>query len=100
MTRDAASDVPDADLDRLRRQAARDRAARLEAERIAEDSTRALYDHQRRLELVLAAAVAANDAPDTRTALRTALGIVQAHTGWALGHAFVAAPQDLSLIHI
>ncbi len=90
----ASDDALAAELTSLRRRATREREARLEAERIAERSTRALYDHQRRTELVMAAAIAANDAPGPAHALETTLQSVCAHTGWRVGHALVPSPID------
>ncbi len=86
------------ELDLLRRRADRERLARLEAERIAERSTRALYDHQRRIELIKAAAVAANDAAEPLHALQMGLDIVCEYAGWPLGHAYRVDRYDASCL--
>jgi hypothetical protein len=80
------------ELDRLRRRAERERQARLEAERIAERSTRALYEHQRRIELIKAAAVAANDAAEPLHALQMGLDVVCEFAGWPVGHVYLPDP--------
>ena len=54
---------------RLARQLARERAARQEAEAIAERSTRDLYEQQQRLILLQAMVVAANEAAHVEEAV-------------------------------
>ena len=76
------------DAERLQRRLERERAARREAERIAEDSTRVLYDKQRELLLLSTVATACNRAQSADEAIRVALRAVCEHTGWCLGHAF------------
>jgi signal transduction histidine kinase len=82
----------------LRRRLARERAARHEAERIAETATRRLYDRQRELELIGASAQAANEAVSIEAALRDTVELVCRHTSWPVGHAFLTDPGD-ALLH-
>ena len=84
----------EAELAALRQELERERAAGRAAEREAEQARQALHDHQRRTELVMAAAIAANDAPSPAQALETVIETVRAHTGWSIGHAFVPSPAD------
>ena len=71
----------------LRRKLERERRARLEAETIAERSTRALYIKQRNLELLQSVAAASNEAGSPEQALQAALGLLCKYTGWPIGHA-------------
>jgi len=79
---DASSD----EIRRLRRRLDRERAARLEAEAIAEAGTLRLFEHQRRLELTQAIATAANSMEDPLEAFRFAVERICAHSGFTLGH--------------
>lgn len=88
------------DVERLERRLERERAARLEAERIAESATRVLYDHQRELELLQTVAAAANSSETGEVALQAALDAVCMYTGWPIGHAYLRegdamVPTDL-----
>jgi diguanylate cyclase (GGDEF)-like protein len=89
----------------LRRRLARERAARLEAEAIAERVTSELYETVQQLtrstkvaELLGSVAVQANEAGSARDAVAGALASVCSYTGWPLGHAFVLAPDDPHLL--
>ena len=77
------------ELERLRRRLERERAARREAERIAEHATRVLYDKQRDLELVSSVATACNRAGSADEAVRVALHAICEQTGWSVGHAYL-----------
>ncbi|HEV7735583.1 MAG TPA: response regulator [Candidatus Binatia bacterium] len=88
---------------RLRARLERERRARLEAEAIAEQGTRQLYERQRELELLHQIADAANGAPSVEIAIQAALDQVCAYTGWPIGHAYLAAGDVLvptSLWHL
>ena len=76
-------------LARLEKRLARERRARAEAETISERTTRQLYDHQQRLQLLTNVANAANEASSIGPAVDTCLELVRAHGGWTLGHAWL-----------
>lgn len=78
------------ELERLRRRLARERRARKEAERIAEVTTRALYERQQELLLLEAVATAANEARTLEDALDAASVALRDHGGWALGRGWLA----------
>jgi diguanylate cyclase (GGDEF)-like protein/PAS domain S-box-containing protein len=94
---------PEVDGPRVERRLARERRARHEAERIAEESTRNLYEtvqELRRSQAVLGetagyvailqrVAVAANEAENLEVAARTALAEICHHTGWPVAHLYV-----------
>jgi PAS domain S-box-containing protein len=73
---------------RLERQAERERKARLEAEGIAEKSLRHLYVQKERVGLLQAISAAANATGSVEEAMREALALVCAHTGWPVGHVY------------
>jgi diguanylate cyclase (GGDEF)-like protein len=98
----------DDELERLERQLARERQARLESETIAERTTRQLYEGMARstaiAELLGAVAIAANEAATARDAIETVLELVCKHTRWPLGHGLLAtadgeAVQSLRVWH-
>jgi signal transduction histidine kinase len=74
----------------LRAQLEAERAARREAERIAADNLRALYDRQDELELLEMVAAASNEATAIEPALGAAIVHVCAHMRWPVGHAYIA----------
>ena len=85
----------------LQRRLARERAARLEAEAIAERVTSELYETVQQLtrsteiaELLGAIAVQANESATARDAIAGALATVCSHTGWPIGAAFVLASDE------
>ncbi len=85
----------------LQRRLARERAARLEAESIAERVTSELYATVRQLtrsskvaDLLGSIAVQSNEAGSAREAVAGALASVCAYTGWPIGHAFVLDGAD------
>ena len=82
------------ELERLQRRLERERRSRREAERIAEQTTRDLYDRQQELALLEAVAAAANGAA---TLERRARGRRPArcaeHTGWPVGARLGARPR-------
>jgi signal transduction histidine kinase len=64
--------------------------ARREAERIAEENARALYERQDELELLEMVAAASNEATAIEPALGAAIVHVCAHMRWPVGHAYIA----------
>ena len=82
-------------LKRLERRLQRERAARLEAEAIAERGIRELYDQQKRAQLLEAVATSANVSQSVDQALGETLSQVCAFTGWPVGHIYLMANDDL-----
>lgn len=80
------ADASSEEIRRLQRRLDRERAARIEAEAIAEAGTRRLFEHQRRLELTQAIATAANSMEDPHEAFRFAVERICAHSGFTTGH--------------
>jgi signal transduction histidine kinase len=74
----------------LREELEAERRARREAERIAEENARALYDRQDELELLEMVAAASNEATAIEPALGAAIVHVCAHMRWPVGHAYIA----------
>lgn len=89
----AQTDDPRAQIARLERRLAREREARLMAERIAEQGTRDLFIQKQRLKLVESIASAANLLDDPLEAFRVALNEICSFTGWTNGHAWVLADE-------
>ncbi|MBX9882896.1 MAG: EAL domain-containing protein [Sphingomonas sp.] len=89
----ALGDTPQRRLDRLERRLARERAARLEAEAIAEAGLRRAYLAQQRIELLQRVAAKANEAADTGEALRFAVREICDATGWVFGNVYLVDPQ-------
>jgi len=83
---DLPADASSEEIRRLQRRLDRERAARIEAEAIAEAGTRRLFEHQRRLELTQAIATAANSMEDPLEAFRFAVERICAHSGFTTGH--------------
>jgi signal transduction histidine kinase len=75
---------------RLREQLEAERAARREAERVAAENARLLYDRQDELELLEMVAEASNEASEIEPALGAAIVYVCAHMRWPVGHAYLA----------
>jgi diguanylate cyclase (GGDEF)-like protein len=82
------------DVARLTRRLQRERAARLEAEAIAERVTRELYVKQQGLLLVAAVAKAANEAGGIEQAIGTSLEAIRAHLSVGCGHLWLVDDQD------
>ena len=76
----------------LREELEAERHARREAERIAEENARALYDRQDELELLEMVAEASNDASAIEPALGAAIVYICAHMRWPVGHAYLMDP--------
>ena len=82
----------DATLARLERRAARERAARLEAELIAENQLRRSYERSREVELFASIAVLVNESRDALSALGAAAKVLRRHCDFAVSHVLV--PDD------
>ena len=74
---------------RLRRRLDRERRARAEAERIAEEGTRSLYQKQQEVLLLQRVTTAANQASRLEDVLPFALDAVCGYTEWPVGHVYV-----------
>ena len=85
-------DDVDDETTRLRGRLERERRARMEAEQISERVTRELYERQQELALLVAVARAANEATEVADALARAIRCVCGHTGWPVGHVYLADP--------
>jgi len=82
----------------LQRRLDRERKTRAEAEAITEKVTRELYEKQRELLLLQTIAAASNEAQTVESAMQTALDRVCAHTGWPVGHVYLASAEGDELI--
>src|SRR5919198_615155 len=69
----------------------------LEAERIAEENARELYERKDELELLEMVAAASNEATAIEPALGAAIVHVCAHMRWPVGHAYLADPRSGAL---
>jgi signal transduction histidine kinase/ActR/RegA family two-component response regulator len=78
---------PDVRIKALEKRLARERRARKDAERIAEEGMRKLYERSRRVELIETVAVFANASSDIDSAIAFALQQVCAYCDWQVGHA-------------
>ena len=87
----ADGDSSSNEVARLQRRAARERAARLAAEAVAERGLRDLYDARREADLLRAVAAASNEAKAIGPALRRCLTLVADYAGAIVGHAWVCA---------
>ncbi len=86
------------ELARLKKRLERERHARQEAEQLAEQGTRQLYERQRELELLNTIADAANGASTTREAIQITLNEICAYTGWPVGHAYLLGDNPSLLV--
>ena len=94
------SDNPRDQIYRLERRLAREREARLMAERIAEQGTRDLFIQKQRLKLVETIASAANLLDDPSDAFRVALDEICNYTGWATGHVWIFAENQSETVEL
>jgi signal transduction histidine kinase len=85
------TDVTD-EAHNLREQLEAERQARREAERLAAENARLLYDRQDELELLEMVAAASNEAMAIEPALGAAIVHVCAHMRWPVGHAYLVDP--------
>ena len=90
------TDVTD-EAHRLREQLEAEREARHEAERLAAENARLLYDRQDELELLEMVAAASNEATAIEPALGAAIVHVCAHMRWPVGHAYLVDPATGAL---
>jgi len=81
----------------LREQLEAERKARREAERLAAENARLLYDRQDELELLEMVAAASNEATAIEPALGAAIVHVCAHMRWPVGHAYLVDPATGAL---
>jgi signal transduction histidine kinase len=82
---------------KLREQLEAERSARRDAERVAAENLRALYDRQDELELLEMVAAASNEATAIEPALGAAIVHVCAHMRWPVGHAYLADEGSAAL---
>jgi CheY-like chemotaxis protein len=82
-------ETADETIARLERRAARERAARLEAELIAESQLRRSYERSREVELFAQIAVLVNESRDALTALGAAAKVLRRHCDFAVSHVLV-----------
>jgi signal transduction histidine kinase len=75
---------------RLREELEAERAGRREAERLAAENARLLYERQDELELLEMVAESSNEATEIEPALGAAIVYVCAHMRWPVGHAYLA----------
>ncbi len=75
---------------RLRQELEAEREGRREAERLAAENARLLYERQDELELLEMVAASSNEATEIEPALGAAIVYVCAHTRWPVGHAYLA----------
>jgi signal transduction histidine kinase len=90
------TDVTD-EVQRLREQLEAAQEARREAERLAAENARLLYDRQDELELLEMVAAASNEATAIEPALGAAIVHVCAHMRWPVGHAYLVDPDTDAL---
>lgn len=83
-------------LGRLERRLERERRARAEAEALAEQGLRELYQRQREVQLLKDVAFAANNAATVMEALQTTLARFCEYTGWPVGHVYMQHPGNES----
>jgi signal transduction histidine kinase len=90
------TDVTD-EVQQLREQLEAEQQARREAERLAAENARLLYDRQDELELLEMVAAASNEAMAIEPALGAAIVHVCAHMRWPVGHAYLVDPATDTL---
>ena len=81
----------------LHEQLEAERQARREAERLAAENARLLYERQDELELLEMVAAASNEATAIEPALGAAIVHVCAHMRWPVGHAYLVDPATDTL---
>ena len=81
--------TPEERIERLEARLARERATRLEAERVAEAATHELYVTREQVRLLSRVAVAANETEDIGTALVATMDALCAQAGWPAARADV-----------
>lgn len=81
-------------LARAERRAERERSARLEAEAIAEQGLRELFESQKQLLLVQRITNGANQNRGVAAALRLAVSEICQYMGWSFGNAYLITPES------
>jgi len=87
-----------AEITRLTRRLARERASRHEAEAIAEKGLRDLYHKRQELEFIAKIAVAANETTSVAEILQFAVTEICAFTHWEVGHTHLAEGTGADLL--
>ena len=82
------------DIQALEERLERERLARLDAERIADETIRDLYERQCEMQLLRSVAFAANEARSIEDALRAAIESVCIYARWSVGHVFFVTEDD------
>jgi signal transduction histidine kinase/CheY-like chemotaxis protein len=93
----AENEIQD-EIVRLRKRAERERHAREEAEQLAEQGIRQLYERQRELALFNTISDAANGAASIHAAIQITLDEICAYTGWPVGHAYFVGDEPALLM--
>lgn len=94
-TRDAG---PDARLQQAQRQLAREKQARLEAEKLAERGLRDLSTSRSRIELLNKIAILANEVEEPQEVMRRAIRDICTSLGYAFGNVLVPDATDPKLL--
>lgn len=82
---------------RWQRRVDRERRARLQAERIAEDSIRTAWERQREIELLSAVAISANEASGAIDVVAAGLALIAGHLGWPGAFAWLVDSSNTRL---
>ncbi|CEK14851.1 diguanylate cyclase (GGDEF) domain-containing protein [Chthonomonas calidirosea] len=81
-------------IERLQKRLERERQARKEAEAIAENGLRQLYQKQKEIELLQNVAIAANESASLISALEKTLLLVCQYMDWPVGHVYLPDIQN------
>lgn len=92
-TRTRGDEAWEAILARAERRAERERTARIEAEAIAEQGLRELFESQKQLVLVQRITNGANQNRGVAAALRLAVSEICQYMGWSFGNAYLTMPD-------
>jgi len=87
-----------AEVEKLTKRVERERRARMEAEMLAEQETRSLYDRKTELELLHRITEAANGATSVREVIQETLHAICAYTHWPVGHAYIVDEAQGALV--
>ncbi|MDB6148907.1 MAG: Histidine kinase [Chthoniobacter sp.] len=83
------------ELERLRKRNDRERRTRQQAEAIAEQGTRLLYERGQQMQLLYLIADASSRAGSVEAAIQVAIDELCAYTGWPIGHAYLVGDDPL-----
>lgn len=89
---------PEAKLQQAQRQLAREKQARLEAEKLAERGLRDLSTSRSRIELLNKIAILANEVEEPQEVMRHALRAICSSLNYAFGNVLISDPQDLTFL--